>query len=86
MNWKLIEAKLYDVLARVAERVMQGYAEQWVSAATLAQHIEIFTPRWLERNGSKLPRIQPMEGGKYMYPLHKIQKMMQDGSIKELLR
>ena len=85
MNWRLIEVKLYDILARVAEKVMQGYSEKWVKASTLSEHIELFSPRWLEKYGQKLPRIQP-NGGEYLYPLHKLLGMMQDGSIKELLK
>lgn len=86
MNWKLFEAKVFNILAKVAENVMQGYNEKWVGAKTLCEHIETFTPRWLEDHGKALPRIQPVENGAYLYPLHKILKMMEDGSIRELLR
>ena len=93
MNWKIIEAKLYDVLARVAENVMQGYAEKWVGAKTLSEHIEAFSPRWLEDHGKSLPRTQVIyedkngrkHEGPWQYPLHQIQKMMINGDIKHLV-
>ena len=93
MNWKIIEAKLYDVLARVAENVMQGDAEKWVGAKTLSEHIEAFSPRWLEDHGKSLPRTQVIyedkngrkHEGPWQYPLHQIHKMMINGDIKHLM-
>lgn len=93
MNWKLFEAKVFNILAKVAENVMQGYNEKWVGAKTLAEHIETFTPRWLEDHGKALPRTQVIykdangkeHAGNWLYPLHEIQRMMKTGEIKNLL-
>ena len=59
----------------------------------LCQHVEVLTPEWLKRNGSCFNRTRAewtdTEGKKHqtswVYPLHEIILMLQDGRIKELV-
>lgn len=72
---------------------MTGLNERYVTAETLCQHIEVLTPEWLKRNGSCFNRTRAewidTEGKKHqtswVYPLHEIILMVQDGRIKELV-
>ena len=77
---------------RPVEKAMEVYNEVWLTDDLLADHISLMTKRWLRDHGDMLPRT-PIEwtdkkGAKhsssYLYPLHRIQAMMNDGRIKEL--
>lgn len=88
MNWKQLEVKILDVI----RRAFKQYAEKWVTAETLAEHIETLNPNWLKRNGSCFNRTRvewtdedgKRHSGSWLYPLHEIQEMMEDGRIKSL--
>ena len=54
MNWKQLEVKILDVV----RRAFKQYSEKWVTAETLAQHIETLNPNWLKRNGSCFNRTR----------------------------
>ena len=75
-------------------RAMTGLNERYVKAETLCQHIEVLTPDWLKRHGSCFNRTKMKwtdkdgkhhEDGPWLYPLHEIIFMVQDGRIKELV-
>ena len=75
-------------------RAMTGLNERYVKAETLCQHVEVLTPDWLKRHGSCFNRTKMKwtdkdgkhhEDGPWLYPLHEIIFMVQDGRIKELV-
>ena len=88
MNWKLLEAKILDVI----RMSFKQYSEKWVTAETLSEHIETLKVDWLKRNGTCFNRTRvewtDKDGikhtGSWLYPLHEIQEMIQDGRIKNL--
>lgn len=88
INWKLFEQKVLGAVSSAARR----YSEKWVTAETLGEHIETLNPNWLKRYGSCFNRTRVEwtddEGkrhtGSWLYPLHEIQEMVQDGRIKQL--
>ena len=87
MTDKQLEAKV----VKAVDRAMQTYAERWVTAETLAEYVEVLNANWLKRNGSCFNRTRvewsdekKRHSTSWMYPLHEIQKMIQDGRIKEL--
>lgn len=89
MNWKIIEAKLFALIEKVVQRVMQAQQEQWVSAQELSERIPIFSANFLKRHGECLPRekMEYLEDGKvvetrYMYPLHALNAMVQKGVFR----
>ena len=89
MNWKIIEAKLFALIEKVVQRVMQAQQEQWVSAQELSERIPIFSANFLKRHGECLPRekMEYIEDGKvvetrYMYPLHALNTMVQKGVFR----
>ena len=93
MDWKLLEAKIIAAVAKVAKHHYEVYEERWVTDEVLCQHVGLMTKRWLRENGYLLPRT-PMawkdkEGiehtsKQYLYPLHRILAMVEDGRIKRL--
>ena len=93
MDWKLMEAKIIAAVAKVAKQHYEVYEERWVTAEELCQHVGLLSERWLRENGYLLPRT-PMgwrdkdgiehTSKQYMYPLHRILAMVEDGRIKRL--
>lgn len=93
MDWKLLEAKIIAAVAKVAKQHYEVYEERWVTAEDLCQHVGLMSERWLRENGYLLPRT-PMgwkdkngeehTSKQYMYPLHRILAMVEDGRIKRL--
>lgn len=93
MDWKLLEAKIIAAVAKVAKQHYEVYEERWVTAEELRQHVGLMSERWLRENGYLLPRT-PMgwkdkngeehTSKQYMYPLHRILAMVEDGRIKRL--
>lgn len=93
MDWKLLEAKIIAAVEKVAKQHYEVYEERWVTAEELCQHVGLMSERWLRENGYLLPRT-PMgwkdkngeehTSKQYMYPLHRILAMVEDGRIKRL--
>lgn len=89
MNWKIIEVKLFALIEKVVQRVLQAQNEQWVSAQELSERIPIFSANFLKKHGECLPRekMEYIEDGKvvetrYMYPLHALNAMVQRGQFR----
>ena len=89
---KQLRVEIVAEVKRSVEKAMEVYNEVWLTDDLLVDHISVMTKRWLRDHGDMLPRT-PIEwtdkkGAKhsssYLYPLHKIQAMMDDGRIKEL--
>ena len=89
---KQLRVEIVAEVKRSVEKAMEVYNEVWLNDDLLAEHISVMTKRWLRDHGDMLPRT-PIEwtdkkGAKhsssYLYPLHRIQAMMNDGRIKEL--
>ena len=87
-NWSAFEAKVLVVI----RKAMKTYNAKWVTAEELCEHVGCFTPRWLKDHGDMLGRTQPewtdkdgvVHKMRYIYPLHEILEMVEDGRIKEL--
>lgn len=88
MNWKQLEVKILEVIRRAFTQCH----ERWVTAETLGENIETLNVNWLKRYGSCFNRTrvewEDKDGvhhtGSWLYPLHEIQEMVQDGRIKNL--
>ena len=71
---------------------METYDERWLTDEQLAEHIGIMTKRWLREHGDMLPRTRvnwtdgkgQQHTSSWMYPLHRIQAMIEDGRISRL--
>lgn len=91
-----IDKKTKDSIALLIKntirQVSEAENEKWLSAEQLIEQFACFSRTWLKAYGHLLPRTQAVvtdiNGEQirthWCYPLHKIQHMIQDGSIKEL--
>ena len=87
-----MDRQLRQEIRQELRRAMEGLNERYVTAETLCEHVETLTPQWLKRNGSCFNRtrvewtdekgLEHIQG--WLYPLHEIQEMMEDGRIKRL--
>ena len=89
---KEIAAEVREVTERVQREHWETYNEKWVRGKELCKVIGCFGAGWLKAYGSSLPRTQAIVVDRnnvevatgWVYPLHKIQRMMMNGEIKEL--
>jgi hypothetical protein len=84
-----------EIVATVNQAMMEAhetYKEKWLTDEQLCDHIGVFTKRWLKDHGHLLPRTRAEwsdEKGvghntSWVYPLHRVQRMLADGEIKRL--
>lgn len=87
-NWAAFEAKVLAII----RKAMRTYCEKWVTAEVLCEHVCTLTPRFLRDHGTIFNRTQVIWTDKngvehqqgWLYPLHEILEMVEDGRIKEL--
>ena len=90
---RILRAEITGEVKRVLTDVLEGTNEHWVSGEELSKQISCFTPAWLRLYGSSLPRTRAIvtkpDGTKnhssYTYPLHKIQRMLANNEMKNLI-
>ena len=64
--------------------------ERWLTGDELCQQFQMFSPGWLKAYGERLPRQRAevsddgVKVSRWAYPQHKIARMIQDGTIKQL--
>lgn len=88
MSEKVLEAKI----AAAVSKAMRTYCEKWVTAEVLCEHVGTLTTRFLKDHGSMFNRTRVEWTDKdgvrhpqgWLYPLHEILEMVEDGRIKEL--
>lgn len=90
---KAIVAEVKEVTERVQREHWETYNEKWVRGKELGRVIACFSAGWLKTYGDSLPRTQvvvldrnnvEITSSQWLYPLHKIQRMMMNGEIKGL--
>ena len=88
MSEKVLEAKIVAVVSKA----MRTYCEKWVTAEVVEKHVGTLTTRFLKDHGQMFNRTQVIWKDKngiehaqgWLYPLHEILEMVEDGRIKEL--
>lgn len=84
-----------DIMCTVRDamrHVMEESEEVWLTESQMLKQFQMFTPSWLRRYGPLLPRTRAVvtdaNGQEHMtgwaYPRNKIQRMINDNSIKQL--
>ena len=89
---KAFRMELVNEVRLSVMRAMETYDERWLTDDQLAEHIGIMTKRWLREHGDMLPRTRvnwtdgkgQQHTSSWMYPLHRIQAMIEDGRISRL--
>ena len=87
-NWSAFEAKVLAII----RKAMKTYGEKWVTAEVVEQHVGTLTVRFLKDHGQMFNRTRVEWTDKdgvrhpqgWLYPLHEILEMVEDGRIKEL--
>ena len=88
MSDKVLEAKIVAAVSKA----MKTYCEKWVTADVICEHVGTLTERFLKDHGQMFDRTRVIwrdADGKehpqgWLYPLHEILEMVEDGRIKEL--
>lgn len=89
---KLLRAEIVNTVNQTIREMMEIYGEKWLTADQLIDNFGCFTKGWLKAYGYTLPRTQAIvtdENGEqhrtsWVYPMHKINRMILDGRIKSL--
>lgn len=71
------------VTAAVAE-ALEVANEKWVSKDELCERIACFTPDWMKQHAQELPRTRAAYSNRWCYPLHKINRLLSEGKIKNM--
>lgn len=91
MDKKLREEIMAEVRGAMLA-TLEDAEEKWLTGKQLIAQFGCFTEAWLKTYGSSLPRTQAVITGEdgsehrtgWCYPMHKINRMLMDGSIKRL--
>ena len=89
---KMLRAEIVGEVRRAMKESMELYSERWVDAEELCQQIGCISKGWIRLYGHSLPRErvvvtdsngQPHQTS-WCYPLHRIQRMMNEGQLTKL--
>lgn len=87
-----IDPATREALVGTIRENFEMYNEVYVTPAELCKQICMFTPKWLERHGHRLPRehfeVKDEDGvitrTRWGYPLHQIQRMIAEGKLRDM--
>lgn len=88
----MLKKELVIEMRKVMQSVFEAQKEQWVTGKQLANQIGCFNETWLKNYGQALPRTRAIvtdangieHVGSWIYPLHRIQRMIENNTIKNL--
>jgi hypothetical protein len=87
---RVLRAEIVAEVKRSMAEILEVANEKWLTGEELCKQFQMFSPGWLKAYGERLPRqrAEVQDGGtkasRWAYPMHKIARMIQDGTIKEL--
>ena len=83
-----------EIVAEVRKsmtEILEVANERWLTGDELCEQFQMFSKGWLKAYGDRLPRQRAevndngeMRVSHWAYPQHKIARMIQDGTIKNL--
>lgn len=89
-----LKREIVMTVRQAMKEVLESSEEVWVTGQQLTKRFAFFTPYWLKTYGDLLPREQlgvqvekgqePKKTG-YCYPLHRIQRMINEGKLRNLV-
>ena len=91
---RMLRAEIIATVRQTMTEVLEGADEVWLTPKQLLAQFGMLNQEWLNRNGELLPReyasvIWPDGEEKctrWAYPKHKINRMIQEGKLKGLIR
>ena len=87
---RLLRAEIVAEVRKSMTEILEVSNERWLTGDELCQQFQMFSPGWLKAYGDRLPRQRAevsdngVKVSRWAYPQHKIARMIQEGSIKEL--
>jgi len=87
---RTLRAEIVAEVRRSMTEILEVANERWLTGDELCEQFQMFSPGWLKAYGERLPRqrAEVMDGNvkvsRWAYPQHKIARMIQDGTIKQL--
>lgn len=91
---RMLRAEIVATVKQTMQEVLEGADEVWLKPKQLLEQFGMFSQEWLDNNGHLLPReyasvIWPEgteKATRYAYPKHKINRMIQEGKLKGLVK
>jgi hypothetical protein len=89
---RLLRAEIVAEVRRAMEEMNETYNEQWVSGKELCKQVQCITASFLDEYGQTLPRERgrvwkdgiAVRTTGWVYPLHRIKRMIARSELKEL--
>lgn len=89
---RLLRAEIVAEVRRAMEEMNETYNEQWVSGKELCKQVQCITASFLDEYGQTLPRERgrvwkdgiAVRTTNWVYPLHRIKRMIARSELKEL--
>jgi hypothetical protein len=87
---RVLRAEIVAEVRRSMTEILEVANEKWLTGEELCKQFQMFSPGWLKAYGERLPRqraeVQDGEtkASRWAYPMHKIARMINDGTIKDL--
>ena len=89
----MMRAEIVATVRETMREVLEVAEEVYVTPEQLAERISFLPLEWIRRNGELLPRecASVVANGRevqtrYGYPLHKIERMIAEGKLKNLTK
>ena len=91
---RMLRAEIIATVRATMQEVLEGADEVWLKPKQLVEQFGMISQEWLDRNGELLPReyasvVLPDGEEKctrWAYPMHKINRMIQEGKLKGLVK
>ena len=87
---RLLRNEIVAEVRKSMTEILESANEKWLTGDELCEQFQMFSPGWLKAYGDRLPRqrAEVMDGctkvSRWAYPQHKIARMINDGTIKNL--
>ena len=87
---RLLRAEIVAEVRKSMTEILEVANERWRTGDEVCEQCQMFSKGWLKAYGDRLPRqrAEVMDDGlkvsRWAYPQHRIARMIQEGSIKEL--
>ena len=87
---RTLRAEIVAEVRRSMTEIMETANARWLSGDELCEQFPMFSKGWLKAYGERLPRQRAevsdngMKVSRWAYPQHKIARMIQEGTIKQL--
>ena len=90
---RILRAQVIATVRDTMREMLEGADEVWLTAEKLSERFGMLSPEWVRRYGELLPRERAEvlidgepKATRWAYPAHKINRMIKEGKLKELVK